>query len=449
MAGPRLQRHALCMCGSGRALAECCLPWEEAFRRLAARLAAFSASRELRRLAARAGELFWKSDVAKGAAPGRGAGGDACFNEWFLHDYVAPKRVGPLLGEFADAAAGLSLREEQLLFAMLVTPTRAFQIMEPPGPRGMPVKDLLTGSESVSGGIGLPEGLIRADVCVGRLLPFGRVRRPGLSLLRFPSGSGGELLAYLRAAYGVSRPGRHVSFEDYVDGAAHLYHHFFLDRGRELGGRAHRTCRWTPFAAGRVRYRAVAVPRIRAALARQPALEFTAEDEGGCRYVWVDRTHAVAVGSVVVRPGEIEVGAETTEDLAKLAEFLEACLRGLVERVPAETAPPRAAASEPPERPAQAPAGTAFVRRMLDSWPDTPCSLLSDGTPRAARRSEVGRNEVANALLALERDMARQKRLGRAWAEVGPLWARLELAPPHAPSGQGAGPGERRSVGAR
>jgi hypothetical protein len=421
------------LCGSGRPLADCCLPWEEAFRRLVARLAAFSGTEAVRRLAARAGEVFWKSDVPKSAAPGRGAGSDACFSEWFLQDYVAPKRSGSLLGQFADAAAGLQAREDQLLFAMLSTPVRAFQVMEPPGPRGMLVKDLLTGSEAISGRLGLPDGLIRSDVCVGRLLPFGRLRRPGISLLRFPPGSHGELLAYLRAAYGVSRPGRHVSFEDYVDGAAHLYHHFFLDRGRELGGRAHRTCRWIAFALGRARYRAVEAARIRAALARQSTLELIEEEVGRRRYLWVDRTHAVALGTVLVYPDEIEVSAETAEDLAKLTEYLEACLRGLVERAPADAVPSGTRATGPTAQQTSAPAGTAFIRRMLDGWPDVPWARLSDRTPREACRSKAGLTEVVNALLGLERDMARQKRLGRAWGEVEPLWEKLNLARPLTP----------------
>jgi len=104
--GSYLQRHAACLCGSGRALADCCLPWEEAFRSLVARLAAFSATDAVGRLAAPAGEVFWKADVPKSAAPGRGAGSEACFSEWFLQDYIAPERTGPLLGEFADAATG-------------------------------------------------------------------------------------------------------------------------------------------------------------------------------------------------------------------------------------------------------------------------------------------------------------------------------------------------------
>lgn len=449
-----LQRHAACLCGSGRALADCCLPWEEAFRSLVARLAAFSVTDAVRRLTAPAGEAFWKADAPRSAAPGRGAGSDACFCEWVLQDYIARGRTVPVLGEFADAAAGLGTREEQLLFALLLTPARAFQIIEPPGPRGVLVKDLLTGSEAILGFLGVPDGLIRSDVCVGRLLPFGRLRRLGISLLRFPPGSQGELLAYLRAAYRVSRPGRHVSFEDYVDGAAHLYQHFFLDRGRELGGRAHRTCRWALFSPGRVRYRAIEATRIGAALARQSALERVGEAEGKDRYLWVDRMQAVALGTVLVQPGEIEVSAETTEDLEKLTEFLEACLRGLIQRVPADAVPCPARTSESASQPPSAPAGTVFIRWMLDRWADIPWGTLSERTPREACRSESGRDEAARALLGLERDMARQKRLGRAWGEVEPLWERLSLArpsSPHAPVGEeGAGRAavrEKRSVG--
>lgn len=430
VAGPQRQRHASCPCGSGRALAECCLPWEETFRSLTARCAAFSETEAVRRLTARAAEVFWTADVPRSVAPGRGAGSDACFCEWFLQDYVAPKCTGPLLGAFADGAAGLAAREEQLLFALLLAPARAFQVMEPPGPRGVLVKDLLTGSEPVLGFFGLPDGLIRGDVCVGRLLPFGRLKRPGISLLRFPPGSQGELLAYLRAAYRLARPGRHVSFEDYVDGAAHLYHHFFLDRGRELGGRAHRTCRWAPFAVGRVRYRALEAARIGAALARQATLERIEEDGGAHRYLWVDRVHGVALGTVLARPHEIEAAAETTEDLRKLAEFLEACLRGFIERMPDDSVADAGPTAEPVVPSASAPAGTAFLRGMLERWPDVPWAGLSGRTPWEACRTQAGREEVARALLGLERDMARQKRLGRAWGDVEPLWGRLDMAHP-------------------
>ena len=444
------------MCGSGRPLADCCLPLEEAFRRLTARLAAFSGTEMVRRVTGTAGEVYWKADVAKSAAPGRGAGSDACFSEWLLHDYVARDHAGTLLGVFADGATDLGAREEQLLFALLLTPARAFQLMEPPGPRGVLVKDLATGSEAVLSLLGLPDGLIRSDVCVGRLLPFGRLRRIGISLLRFPPGSQGELLEYLRAAYRVSRPGRHVSFEDYVDGAAHLYHHFFLDRGREMGGRAHRTCRWVSFAPGHVRYHTIETARVRAALARQSALELIDEVEGSGRYLWVDQVHAVTLGTVLVHPDAIEVSAETTEDLEKLAEFLEACLRGLIQRVPPDAVGRAAPTSAPVGQATSAPAGTDFVRRMLDHWTDVPWAVLSERTPREVCGSQASRAEVARALLGLERDMARQKRLGRAWGEVEPLWDRLNLArplPPHAPTGEEGAGGtpvrEKRSAGKR
>jgi hypothetical protein len=197
---------------------------------LTARLAAFAATDTVSRLTTRAGASFWNVDGSETSVHGRDAGSDACFVEWLLLDYVAPNRTGPLLGEFADTAAGLDGREERLLFALLLAPMRAYEVMETPGPGGVPLKDLLTGSEAVLGSIGTPDSLIRSDVCIARLLPFGRVRRPGLSLLRLPPGSQAELSAFLRAAYRVARSERHVSLEDYVDGSPHLYHHFFRER---------------------------------------------------------------------------------------------------------------------------------------------------------------------------------------------------------------------------
>jgi hypothetical protein len=395
-----------------------------------ARLAALAATGAARRLAVRAMGVFWNTDVVDGAVHRRSAGSEACFAEWFLHDYVAPSRAGPLLGEFADSAVALSAREEQLLFALLLTPTRAFEVTETPGPGGAVVRDLLTGSEGVLGPVGLPDGLIRSDIGVGRVLPLGRLRRTGVGLLGLPAAARGELLAYLRTAYGMSRPGRHVSLEDYVDGSAHLYHHFFLERGKELGGRAHRTCRWMPFVTGRVEYRGLEMARIRAALARQSVLEQVGEVEEGVRYLWLDRLYGLALGTVLLQRERIEASAETEDDLAGLAEFLETCLRGLIQRVATDLVPPPTQGPGAIGRPAPGSPGTTFIRRMLTNWPDTPSPALADQAPRAACLSQAGRQAVTQLLLGLDRSMGRQKRMGKAWADVGPVWDELQLTEP-------------------
>jgi hypothetical protein len=43
---------------------------------------------------------------------------------------------------------------------------------------------------------------------------------------------------------------------------------------------------------------------------------------------------------------------------------------------------------------------------------------------------------VAHLLVGLERDMARQKRIGKAWGEVEPLWEALGLPPTALARGQ-------------
>jgi hypothetical protein len=423
------RREAACVCGSGRRAVDCCLPWEEAFRRLVSRVAAFAASPTACRLESRAARLFWGAEASGKPPRVRGAGIDACFREWFLQDYEPPGRPGPLLGEWADGMADLGPQEEQILLAMLRTPVRPFEIVEAPGPRGFPVKDLLDGTEGVVGPSGLPEGLIRSDVCIGRLLPVGRRWRPALGLLRIPPGAGGELLAYLRTAYRLSRPGRHVSLEDFADGAAHLYHHFFLDRGHEMGGRAHRTARWIPWQAGRRRYIGSDMARIQAVLERQSSLERCAASSSEVGYAWIDSRSGIGQGSVVLRGDELLASAETAEDLQELGAMLEGSLRGYVRRddtsPSGDAMPPDAS---PP--PGSGLAGQACIRRIVERWPELPHPLLSDETPREACRSLSGHEQVGRLLLQLERDMARQKRLGRAWAEIGPLWERLDAVRP-------------------
>ena len=92
---------------------------------MTARLAAYSATDAVGPLTVPAAAVFWNVQETDRPGHGRDAGSDACFVEWFLADYVAPGRAGPLLGEFADTAVGLDVREEQLLFALLRTPMRA------------------------------------------------------------------------------------------------------------------------------------------------------------------------------------------------------------------------------------------------------------------------------------------------------------------------------------
>jgi hypothetical protein len=335
---------------------------------------------------------------------------------------------GPLLAEFADAAVGLTPHEEALLFASLLAPVRAYEVTETLGPRAILVKDLLTGGERRVGPVGLDDPPICSDVVVCRLLPLGRLTRPGASLLVVPTVGREEMLAYLRTAYRLARPARHISLEDFLDSSAHLYHHFYLLRGRDLGGRVRETLRLVPFALGRVIYRGADVSRIRASLDRQPELEREAGTEDETRYAWVDLERAIVRATVLLRSGEVEVSADTQEDLADAVAFLETCLRGLTQPVQRPQAGPEASPAEVASRPRSMAPGTAFLRRILERWPDTPCPLLDDRTPREVCRSRGGRQRVAALLLGLERDFGRLKRLGRASADLTSVREQLHLA---------------------
>lgn len=426
---PRRQRHEPCLCGSGRPLMACCLPWEEAFQRLVARLVAFGTTPRNRRLEGRAAAIFTNSETP--LLPGKGptAGSNLRFLEWFLQDYSPRRGEGPLLGEFADAALDLSPREEELLLASLLTPMRAWEVMEVLGLRGLLVKDLLTGAENPVSPLGLSDRPIRSDILICRLLPSGRVMRPGASLIRLPAVSREEMLAYLRTAYQMARPARHVSLEDFLDGAAHLYHHFFSLRGKALGGRTQETVRRATFAPDKLIYPGEDTARIRAGLNRQMELELDGKAGDEIRYAWIDLEQASVRASVLVRPGVVEVSAETREGLAEAGRFVEACLRGLIQ--PAKALPERLGS------PSQLPdphlegrrRGAAFLARLLDRWPDRSSPLLNDRTPREACTSRTGRQQVSALLLGLERDVARQKRLGRAWVDLMLVRERLNLLP--------------------
>ena len=423
----RRQRHAPCLCGSGRPLSACCLPWEEAFQRLVARLLAFAGSPWIRELERRAAGIFTNSEQP--LVPGKGptAASSLSLLEWFLQDYAPRRGEEPLLGEFADGAQDLSPREEELLLASLLTPMRAWEVTEVLGLRGLMVKDLLVGAESHVGPLGLPNLPIRSDILICRLLPTGRVMRPGMSLTRLPGTSREEMLAYLRTAYQMARPARHVSLEDFLDGAAHLYHHFFLHRGRALGGRMHETARCMTYAPNRLTYQAVDTARIQAGLNRQSELELEDKTREEIRYAWLDLGRGVIRATLIVRPGTVEVCAETREDLAEAGRFVEDCLRGFIQP---DESPPEAAGSQPPPPSAYTPGGlrgAAFLARFLDHWAERSSPLIGDRTPRAVCESRAGRQQVGALLLGLERDLARQRRLGRAWADLTPVREALNL----------------------
>jgi hypothetical protein len=408
-------------------LAACCLPWEGALQRFFSRLIVFAATPHIQRHETGAAAIFW--DIQRPLQPGKGqaAAESLRFLEWFLHDHAARRRSAPPLAEFADAAIGLSLQEEGLLLASLLAPVRAYEVTEIPGPRTIHVKDLFTGAERRVGPLGLVDPPIRSDILICRLLPLGRLIRPGASSLVLPAASREEMLAYLRTAYRLARPARHVSLEDFLDDSPHLYHHFFLHRGRNLGGRARETLRLLPFAPGRVIYRGADVSRIRAGLNRQSELEPEVASGEATRYAWVDPERAITRASVLLSSGVVEVRADTQKDLADAMVFLETCLRGLTQPLQRPEPQPEASFPEAASRPGPEVPSTAFLVRVLDRWPDTPSPLLDDRTPREASRSRGRRQRVMAILLDLAHDFNRLKRLGRPTADLTFLWEQLDL----------------------
>jgi SEC-C motif len=421
-----LQRRAPCPCGSGQRLATCCLPWEEAFQRLVGRLLSFAALPRIRRHEATAATLFW--DIQGAVRPGKGLGpqGGLRFLEWFLHDYSPGRGEGTLLAGFADAAAGLGPPEEHLLLASLLAPVRAYEVTDTPGSRIL-VTDLLTGGQRLVGPLGLPGPRIRSDILICRLLPLGRLVRPGAGLLLLPAACREELLVYLRSAYRVARPARHISLEDFLDGSCHLYHHFFLVRGRNLGGLAEETLRFDPFAPGRMIYRADDFSRILAALGRYPELERDEAEGDEVRYACVDIERTVTRATLRLRAGEVELRADSREDLAAARGFLETALRGLIHPVEEQVTDPADSFSKETRRPGSGILGESFLAQYMDRWAETPSPVLDHRTPRDAMRFRAGRQRVVSLLADLERDMSRQKRLGRGWVDITSLREQLGL----------------------
>jgi hypothetical protein len=197
------------------------------------------------------------------------------------------------------------------------------------------------------------------------------------------------------------------------------------------------TVRANAFAPGRVVYRGEDLSRIRAALDRQSELERDEAADDAARYARIDLERGVTLATLLLRSGELELCADSREDLAATQSFLETCLRGLIHPVETPEGEPAGASQDEGRRAGPAIPGAVFLGRYLDRWPDTPHPLLDGRTPRDAARSRAGREQIRWLLTVLERDMARQKRLGRAAVDVGPLWERLQIAPdtPHAGRG--------------
>jgi hypothetical protein len=407
----------------------CCLPWEEAIQRLFSRFIAFAASPRVVQHEASGAAIFWNTQRPLQPGKGQAAAESLRFLEWFLHDYATRRGSGPLLAEFADGATGLTREEETLLLASLLAPVRGYEVTESFGPRAILVKDLLTGAERNVGPLGLADPAIRSDVLICRLLPLGRLTRPGASYLVLPAAGREEMLAYLRTAYRLARPARHVSLEDFLDGSPHLYHHFFLHRGRDLGGRGWETLRRLPFAPSDALYRGANMSRIRASLDRQSELEPELGRGEERRYAWVDPERAIARATVLLRPGEVDVSADTREDLADATTFLETCLRGLIQPVERPHDRPEPPPAEAPSEPRSGAPGTAFLARSLDQWPETPSPLLNDRTPHEVCQSRAGRERVTAVLRDLEHDLNRLKRIGRPSVDLTLLWERLDLSP--------------------
>jgi hypothetical protein len=393
--------------------------------RLAARLLAAGRAAALRKPAERAVGLFWDAELDT-VAPRRPPGDPGpAFWEWFLLDCGLSGRRGPVAAAFADKASDLSAAEEQLLLDWLLTPWRPYEVTETLGSRGVLVKDLLAGTERHAGPLGVPAGLIRSDILVGRLVPTGRLWRPGMALLRLPGTARAELLAYLRTCYQMARPGRHVSVEDFVDGQPHLYHHFLLLRGPDIGGSTLGTVRLLPFAPRQAWLQGTDGAHIRAILDRQPGLECESVTDVEVRYRWVDGAAGLARGELAFGPAGVRITADTAEDLTHMQGELAAALQGLAG--PAVESALPVASREPAGGVADGPAGARFLARMLDGWAETASPLLGDRTPEEYCRSQTGRQAVSAMLLDLEQRLVRQKRLGRAGGDVAHIRDRLGL----------------------
>jgi len=424
-----IHRQGACPCGSKAAATACCLPWEETYQGLMARALAFLEQAQTRRELEAARELFWGAEDPTSAAGSADA--ELRLLEWFLHDAAPRDGRGTFLGEFADQVNATPL-ETAVLLGMLLAPVRAYEVAESPTPRGVNVKDLLSGAECGLLPFGVVRAPIRSDILVCRLVPFGRANRVGAGVLRLPAGCREELSAYLRMAYQVSRAPRHVSLEDFLDGSPHLYHHFFLAHGVSAGADAWQTVRAAVFAEGCLAYRVRDAARLRATLTRQPEIESEAGGSGEEeRFCWIDPQWGTVRADLALSGFELTVRTRCRPDLAAASEFLGRILQGLVESCPAgppPVAPPK------PVRPA-GPRGGQFLRRAIVAWPDTPRTVLAGQTPRQAVLQRGLQRTVASLLADLERDLGRQKRLDRAWVDVSGLWEVLgiaDLAPAHA-----------------
>jgi len=430
-ASGRRARGGPCPCGRGASLGACCLPWEEAFQRLVARLVRQAEDPALRAHRAQAAEVFWNADPPR-RPPTHGAfGGRLHFLEWLLHEYQPSRGSGPGLARFAEDTSGLTAAEEALLFGLLLSPLRLYEVTEPRAGRGVVLRDVFAGQEQVLGPLALRASFIRGDLLIARLLPVGRLLRPGLSLLLLPGAAREELVAYLRTAYRLAQRGRHVAFEDYLETSTYLYHHFYLLRGRALGGRVEATVRPFAYAPREVFFRSADPVRIRAVLDRQADLEPGPTERD---YQWIERSSGCVRASVRLSAEGLRIRADTAEDAAEIRRQVGEWLRGLLDGAPEERASVEAGEREGQVDGEGGAAGYGFVRRMLERWADAPHPALGDRSPRTACGSRRGRGQVEEALASLERELARCKRQGRAWADVGGLRESLGLGPAPGPS---------------
>jgi hypothetical protein len=429
----RHNRRGPCPCGSRIPLGVCCLPREEAFQRLAARLVRYAEGPALAGHQSRGAAIFWNLEPPRRPATHGGFGGRLHFLEWLLHEYRPAGQGWPALARFADGSADLTPPEEALLLGLLLAPTRLYEVAESRGWRGYVLRDVLAGVEQTIGPLALRVPPIRGDLLITRVLGGGRLGRPGLSALLLPGGAREELLAYLRAAFRLTQTGRHVSFEDFLDRSTYLYHHFHLLRGRPLGGRLLETVRPFAYAPAVLLYRGSDMARMRAVLDRQPDLEPEAGTPGERTYAWIERSSGCLRGSLRLSPAGLLVCADTAEDAAEVRRLAEEWLRGLLAGSAEERSPEGGGPGGAREPAGPGPAGGRFLRRALDRWAGMPHPALGERTPLAACASRAGRQRVEALLGLLERDLARSKRQGGAWAETGPVREALGLGPSSPP----------------
>ena len=485
--GVKVGRNDPCPCGSGKKYKKCCLLKEGPVapasqpsgpdQRLRARLVEYVQRSLPRAEMDRAMREFFGEDfdpAQRTLAIGEGTEEKwPAFLEWLIHDFRLSTGETPIARFLTDREKSLPADERSILEEWQDAIVGLHEVVDLEPGKSLTLLNVFDGRTFLVREVRGSLSAARWDILSHRIIRVhGEPQLSGLGLA-FHAADREKLVAHITARYEAYRKGHPAAtWADFFRAEPLVIGRYAEQLKREYRPPALYTPEGHPLLFGRLRYAVRDQERLMRGLLAPPDFEETtaAEDPAGTRhFAWLRTGPAERLVQEVAKPdhgmmmtsqrfddpghpGVTGLATLTVTDREMTAEALSAqrlaWLKARLAEVVGDAIHLQAdvveepwrkldarEGSQPPSRPASAvpPEVGAdllgkVMHRHFTEWLDQPVPALEGRTPRAAARDPRLRSKLVQLLREMENHQDHARREGRAWYDIGWMWAELGIA---------------------